>query len=459
MSFIWIDKHKKIVKKSKESQEILERLEEYLKNDKPVKILRNLWNDQSEAITYHELRDALMDDSALEELLQLWAQDYSVMVTNHFREVFEEAMLAGAANEPILQSIYEDTDFKIDITKPNVLRMIDEKGSKLVTNLADVQRNAINSLLTDKILNKHSVDELARFIRPCIGLTTPQIQATRKLYAHIQKNLLEDHPRMKRENAEKQARKAAIKYAEKQHRYRADTIAISEMAAAYNEGAYEAIRQAQDEGLMGKVKKQWSTARNENVCKICSLLEGVEIEMEEYFDFKGSKLFGPPAHPRCACAVKYVPVLLNQKDIGAIIKYISPDAYVLNEKLRNGVSLNKMEKEWTDSLDQALDKMPTYRGMLNRSLTFYDDQSVQACLNKYKVGEIVREDSYFSCTKEGIYNPDGQIQIWVRNSKKGRNLVMYNEQESEILYPKGSEFQVLYLEEENGTYNIILEEA
>ncbi len=459
MSFIWIDKHKKFVKKSKESQEILERLEEYLKNDKPVKILRNLWNDQSEAITYHELRDALMDDSALEELLQLWVQDYSVMVTNHFREVFEEAILAGAANEPILQRIYEETDFKIDITKPHVLRMIDEKGSRLVTNLANAQRNAINSLLTDKILNKHSVDELAHFIRPCIGLTTPQIQATRKLYEHIQETLLEDHPRMKRENAEKQARKAAIKYAEKQHRYRADTIAISEMAASYNEGAYEAIRQAQDEGLMGKVKKQWSTARNGSVCKICISLEGVEIEMEEYFDFNGSKLFGPPAHPRCACAVKYIPVVLNQKDIGAIIKYISPDSYVLNDNLRNKIPLSDAQKQWADDLDEALDKMPKYRGILNRSVYFYNEADLQKCIEKYKIGQTVIEDSYFSMTKNNVYNSEAQLQFWINNSMNGRNIVMYNEAEGEIIYPRNSVFKVEYRALIDGVWHILLKEA
>ena len=98
-----------------------------------------------------------------------------------------------------------------------------------------------------------------------------------------------------------------------QHRQRAMTIAQTESAFAYNHGADEGVRQAQEENLLGVVKKRWSTAGNENVCDICRALEGVEIDMDKEFDFKGRVLFAgqkrmPPAHPRCACAIEYIEV-------------------------------------------------------------------------------------------------------------------------------------------------------
>ena len=91
------------------------------------------------------------------------------------------------------------------------------------------------------------------------------------------------------------------------------TIAQTEMAFAYNRGADEGIRQAQAHGLMGGVKKRWCTSGDDRVCDICQAFEGMEIEMDKGFPFKGRSLFPgqdllPPAHPRCACAVEYIEI-------------------------------------------------------------------------------------------------------------------------------------------------------
>lgn len=103
----------------------------------------------------------------------------------------------------------------------------------------------------------------------------------------------------------------ALKYAEKQHRQRAFTIAQTEMAFAYNRGADEGVRQAMKEGLLGVCAKKWSTAGDDRVCPTCSALDGTIVEMDQEFEFKGRILFPghkllPPAHPRCGCAVEYI---------------------------------------------------------------------------------------------------------------------------------------------------------
>lgn len=157
----------------------------------------------------------------------------------------------------------------------------------------------------------HTVDELARLIRPCIGLTEGQAKANARYYDSIVANLRKEHPRMKIESIRNKARDAALKYAERQHRERAFTIAQTESAFAYNRGADEGIRQAQAEGYLGIVKKRWSTSGDNSVCEICASLEGMEIDMDAEFDFKGKVLFRghkllPPAHPRCACAIEYI---------------------------------------------------------------------------------------------------------------------------------------------------------
>ncbi|MDR2650599.1 MAG: phage head morphogenesis protein [Clostridiales bacterium] len=78
---------------------------------------------------------------------------------------------------------------------------------------------------------------------------------------------------MKRAAAEKKAREVAARYAGQQHRQRAMTIARTELAAAYNQGAYEAVRDAREKGLIGDCRKIWLTAADERVCAKCGALD------------------------------------------------------------------------------------------------------------------------------------------------------------------------------------------
>lgn len=221
--------------------------------------------------------------------------------------MFSDAIMAGTKGQPILDSI----SFKYKRQAPTVLSWISEHGAEFVTASTQEQKDAIAALLTKKMRDGHTVDELARLIRPCIGLTEGQAKANARYYDNIVANLKREHPRMKPESIRKKALDAAQKYAERQHRERAMTIAQTESAFAYNWGADSAVRQAQSEGYLGVVKKRWSTSGDDAVCKVCSSLEGVEIDMDSDFNIGGRILFKgqhmlPPAHPRCACAVEYI---------------------------------------------------------------------------------------------------------------------------------------------------------
>ena len=253
--------------KSGNSQEVLRRLEEYLKTEcnEPVEILCGFWKDQQDAITYQELRQAVLDN--------------------------------------IL--------FEFNTQTPGIMEWIKERGANFVTVCTEEQQDAIAALLTKKMRDGHTVDELARMIRPCIGLTEGQAAANARYYDSIVETLKKEHPGMKTESIRKKAREAAQKYAEKQHRERAFTIAQTESAFAYNRGADYGIRQAQEQGYLGVMKKRWSTSGDDAVCATCSALEGTEIDMDSEFNFGGRVLFPghhmlPPAHPRCACAVEYI---------------------------------------------------------------------------------------------------------------------------------------------------------
>ena len=301
--------------KSKSAQEVLDRLNGFLESadvvEKPVEFLCGFWKDQQTAITYQELREAVLAGYIGNEILQQWRQDYSYLVKTQLNDMWVNAMQAGAVKQPIVEAVAGGFTFQTQ--SPGILSWLDQRGAEFVTSCTQQQKDAIAALLSKKMIEGHTVDELSRMIRPCIGLTAGQAKANVRYYDSIVENLKKEHPRMKPESIQRKAQDAALKYAERQRRQRAITIAQTESAFAYNRGADEGIRQAQAQGLIGKVVKRWSTSGDDQVCSICQGLEGVEVEMDSGFKFQGKLLFAgqdllPPAHPRCACAVEYIEV-------------------------------------------------------------------------------------------------------------------------------------------------------
>lgn len=295
-------------KRAGNGEEILKKLEDFLKNntDEPIKILCRFWQDQQNAITYKELREAVVGGKLDENTFMEWSRDYSFLLNNEFKTILTTAIEAGSYSQPIIQTL---NGYRFNNQTPAILNWIQQRGSELVTNCANEQKEAINLLLSKAVIENNSTEEIARYIRPCIGLTKGQAQANLKYYNNIVNNLKEQHPKMKLESIQSKAREAAAKYAERQHRQRALTIAQTELATAYNKGADESIRQAQAQYLIGTVKKRWSTSGDDAVCTRCSSLEGIEIDMYSKFAINAKSTgegLTPPAHPRCACAIEYI---------------------------------------------------------------------------------------------------------------------------------------------------------
>lgn len=313
MVFLFKQKKGKKKLRTQASIEILDRLNGYLEEniDEPVEFLVGFWKDQEDAFTYKEIRQVILDGALSEEMMWLWMQDYSVMVSEKMYPVWQSAMMAGPMGQPVMDAIA--ADFAFDLNTPSVLSWINKRGAEFITSVTDEQKRAIKSMLTQHVNGTYTVDELSRIIRPCVGLTESQAKANFRYYNTVKEKLKEQHPKMKPESVRKKARDAAIKYAERQHRQRAFDIAQTEMAFAYNRGADEGVRQAQGQNLLGVMEKRWSTSGDDNVCVICHALDGTQIPMDGEFDFKGKVLFAgqkqtPPAHPRCACGVQYIEI-------------------------------------------------------------------------------------------------------------------------------------------------------
>lgn len=278
-----------------------QRLRALLSSREPrvVRFLTRLWNAQSSDITYAELREMILTGQIDADTMERWRQDYSRLVTEQmmpeWKEMIQEAVSDFSRRWPA---------WSFDPNTEQIAAYTARHAAELVTNSTSQQIEAIRSMVQRAAtLQDITVDQLAYVIRPTIGLYKGQAVANLNYYKTVRDTLLKDNPTMRQSTAEKRAREAAVKYAAKQHRYRAHMIARTELAFGYNNGEYNGIRQAQAQGYLGRMKKMAVSAHDERVCHICRAMDGTTVDMDAPFP-DGSLL--PPFHPHCGCVVDYI---------------------------------------------------------------------------------------------------------------------------------------------------------
>lgn len=282
------------IRKATEEEAVLRLLRSFLDANEPglVRILVNTWQSQGKAITYKELREAILNGDISPEYLEDWMQDYSRLVTKHMQPAWEKAIEAAAEE---LHRRYPTWHF--NPMGDSVRTWTANHAAEFVTNVTTAQIEGLRAVVQRAaVLEDLSVDELSRAIRPMIGLTKQQTAANLRFYENLRAHGIPP----------KKARESSLYYSARQHRHRAYQVARTELATAYNTGAYEGTKQAQAAGLIGEVVKVWCTADDERVCKICGPNDGVKIPMNE--NFSGAKSswstkLHPPLHPACRCAL------------------------------------------------------------------------------------------------------------------------------------------------------------
>ena len=272
-------------------------LRSFLDENEPklVYFLQNLWNSQQQAITYKQLREAILSGELPVELLEEWQQDYSKFLLLYLQPLWIKAM--ETANKHI-ENRYNT--FYFEPMADGVQQWLQSYGAAFVTNSSQVQLEALNAVIKMATgLEDYSVDELAKAIRPIVGLNHPQALANMRYYQTMREYGL----------SEKKARDKSIRYAARQHRARGYLIARTELAFAYNKGEYLGIKQAQQKGILGQMEKVWCTADDERVCNTCGPMDGKRIPLDDLFDYE-TKLadftrITPPLHPNCRCGLLY----------------------------------------------------------------------------------------------------------------------------------------------------------
>lgn len=226
---------------------------------------------------------------------------------------------------------------------------------------------------------------------------------------------------------------------------------------------------------------EYLTARDFKVCAACKALDGKIFKVDEEETGTNS----PPMHPCCRCSTTahmdlgayekwldgynathnmsfkdWVKAKPTAKELRAIKRYTSSDAYKINERLRNNAKLNASDKRFVRNLDGILKRMPTYEGNLNRSVDITDPAKRKEFLQRHKTGGKITYKEFLSTTKGAmIYNPEADIQIYIENARKGRDISSFNSGEKEILYERNSSFKVMKVVDIGGTTYILLEEV
>ena len=288
-------------KKARSLAETLNDLEEYLRSldDEPVRWLAREVQSWGNEFSYAELVAAI-ENGRLNELID-WQEKYSHVVNERLAPLWLAAMTA-AAKKITGGNVLFDTNIQFR-------NWIENRGGELITQLSDESRKAIMNVILRGQSLRMAPRDVAKEIRPLIGLTDRQAKANQRYREKVYKSYL-DHG-MSEVKAAERADKLALKYAGKQHRYRAETIVLTENAFGYNRGKHIQITQAISQGFMGRCAMIWKTAGTNRVCSRCLALKDTIVG---YTDETGVTL--PPLHPRCRCSIAYDEVG-TRKGLGA----------------------------------------------------------------------------------------------------------------------------------------------
>lgn len=189
----------------------------------------------------------------------------------------------------------EKTGLKLsfDYRNPNVIQAARTMSIDLSTTLTKTARQILEKTVGDAIEGIVTRRQAIKIIESRIGLIPAHAEAVERYYERL---IADGRKRI-------DAQRLADKYADRLLRYRATTIARTEIARATGIGQGEFWKQALLDGaLPPKTKRVWITAADERVCEICGPMDGLQIEIgQPWMTRNGLVDYPSAAHPNCRC--------------------------------------------------------------------------------------------------------------------------------------------------------------
>lgn len=216
----------------------------------------------------------------------------------------------GKARTPIL-------GYRFDATRPEASSWAAREAGGMVTEITTGQRTLIRDLISRGQMEGTTVDQTARTIRQSVGLTTEQAGWVDNFY---NRNLAQNiGAGMSPSQAASRASTSTSRYHDRIHRYRAETIARTEIARAASEGRQIAWNQGIEQGFISvNAQKEWIAEAD--ACDICSPRNGTRHPVNK--PWPGGE---PPAHPNCRCDMLLIPVPVERPlvDVSALADSLS----------------------------------------------------------------------------------------------------------------------------------------
>jgi SPP1 gp7 family putative phage head morphogenesis protein len=183
------------------------------------------------------------------------------------------------------------------LTAPNVsaAQAAERTAARFVTGVTAETRKAIRTAISQSFTQGRTVREVAKDIKPLIGLADRQVRAVNRYRR--------DLTAKGAKNVEAKART----YAERLLKQRAELIARTEIIKASTDGKIAAWKDARVKGLLSnRLVKTWIVTPDDRLCPVCAPLDGVQALIDAPFHTSAGDVIGPPAHPRCRCTVGLV---------------------------------------------------------------------------------------------------------------------------------------------------------
>ncbi len=257
------------------------------------------WARQAGELETTALRAAIQVGAFDSGWLNTWAQAWSSVYNDRLDPAQRDAFLSAAT---IQRRIILDSGIsgRFGDIESRVDQWVASRGAEFVSMVSESQHLAMRSLLTTEVAIGSGLRSTELAIRSAVGLDAQQTRTIATLRTSLRADGVSESIIDRRTSRRaKQLRNA-----------RAHRIARTEIAFAHNFGAFEAIRDARDEGSFDEpLLKQWYTSLDERVCPFCGPLHGRIIGLDETFPGNTKTLpatFVPPAHPQCRCVVLYV---------------------------------------------------------------------------------------------------------------------------------------------------------
>lgn len=146
---------------------------------------------------------------------------------------------------------------------------------------------------------------------------------------------------------------------------------------------------------------------------------------------------------------------LTKDEMAAIKSYVSSEAYVINDALRRGNTLDERLSNIVKNLDSALDKIPDTKGTFNRSLFFDSKEAYDSFISSLSQ-EVIDFEAYTSVSKD-IYDKDDSIRL-IMNVKHAKDISSINKAEQELIIKRNTKFKILKRYYVNGKLFIDMEE-